>query len=167
MRRIRVANKSRWATLGDRVLVAEWWWQRLRGLLGRPALQSGEGLLLTPCRAVHMAGMKYPLDVAFLDRQGIVVALYHSLLPGRRSSWHARAHSALELPAGTLSATGTREGDTLLYSPARGAEPSRTRLEPQAVLADGIAQPYASDRTPFSSSQVVHDPATSPTLPAT
>lgn len=153
MKHITVANKSRWATLGDRILVADWWWQRLRGLLGRPPLQSGQGLLLTPCRAVHMAGMKYPLDVVFLDRDGIVVALYHSLLPRRRTRWHARAHSALELPAGTLAATGTQEGDTLLYSPARVAGPSRTRLEPQAVLADGI-----------TSSRAVHDSVTSPTL---
>ena len=141
MKRIRVANKSRWATLGDRVLVAEWWWQRLRGLLGRPPLQPGEGLLLTPCRAVHMAGMKYPLDVAFLNQDGIVVALYHSLLPGGRSRWHAAAYSALELPTGTLAATGTREGDTLLLSSVQVADSPATGQECGAILANSSTVP--------------------------
>ncbi len=141
MKCISVANRSRWATLGDRVLVAEWWWQRLRGLLGRPPLQSGEGLLLAPCRAVHMAGMKYPLDVAFLNRDGIVVALYHSLLPGGRSRWHAAAYSALELPAGTLAATGTREGDTLLMSSVQAAGSRATSQESRVILATSSIVP--------------------------
>ena len=37
-------------------------------MLGRPAPRPGEGLLLTPCSSVHMYGMRFPLDVAFLDR---------------------------------------------------------------------------------------------------
>ncbi len=114
-----MANKSRCAPLGDCVIVAEWWWQRLRGLLGRPALQSGEGLLLIPCRAVHMAGMKYPLDVVFLNSEGMVMALYHRLPPGGRTGWHAGSRAALELPAGTLAATGTQEGDTVICSPVQ------------------------------------------------
>ena len=123
MKHVQIANPASGAELGQRVGVAEWWWQRLRGLLGRPRLQPGEGLLLTPCRAIHMAGMKYPLDVIFLDRQGTVVAVYPSIAPGKRTGWHASARSALELPAGTLDATGTQVGHTLRCSPADAREP--------------------------------------------
>lgn len=111
MRTIGLANVTRDRTLGDRIGVADGWWTRLRGLLGRPALQPGEGLLLVPSRAVHMYGMKHSLDVAFLDREGRVVALYTELAPGRRTRWHAEAVRALELPPGTLAATGTVIGD--------------------------------------------------------
>lgn len=124
MRCIQIVEAASGAKLGERVAVAERWWQRLRGLLGQPPLQGGEGLLLTPCRAVHMEGMKYPLDVLFLDRKGTVVAVYHDLAPGARTRWHASARSALELPAGTLEATGTQVGDTLRCSPADTREPS-------------------------------------------
>jgi uncharacterized membrane protein (UPF0127 family) len=124
MRCIQIVEAASGAKLGERVAVAERWWQRLRGLLGRPALQPGEGLLLTPCRAIHMAGMKYPLDVLFLDEQGTVVALYPGIAPGGRTRWHASARSALELPAGTLEATGTQVGDRLRCSPADTREPS-------------------------------------------
>ena len=128
MKYVRIVNQASGAELGTRVGVAEWWWQRLRGLLGRPPLEPGEGLLLNPCRAIHMAGMKYPLDVVFLDRHGVAVGLYPGIAPGKRTRWHRPARSALELPVGTLEATGTQLGDTLRFSPADTREPSIPKL---------------------------------------
>ena len=93
--------------------LADTWWRRLRGLLGRPPLAEGEGLLLVPCRAVHMLGMRYPIDVAFLDGEGLVVAVHPSLEPGARTEWHRSAEVALEVPAGTLGRAAIRPGDRL------------------------------------------------------
>ena len=118
MKLAQVANVTRAQMMGTRVGIADRWWLRLRGLLGRPELQVSEGLLLTPCNAVHMYGMKYPLDVAMLDRSGVVVAVYHVLQPGRRTQLHRTAFQTLELPAGTLRATGTSEGDVLVTTPS-------------------------------------------------
>jgi uncharacterized membrane protein (UPF0127 family) len=118
MRQVRVVNRSRGAVLGDRVAVADRWWPRFRGLLGRDRLPEGEGLLLTPCRSIHMLGMRFPLDAAFLDATGKVVALYRELAPGHATRWHRQAQAALELPAGTLAATGTGEGDLLETTPS-------------------------------------------------
>lgn len=100
--------------LGDRIVIADRWWSRLKGLMGRSSLAPGEGLLLRPCRAVHMMGMRFPLDIAFLDTRGTVVATYPNLRPGARTGWHRQADGALELPAGTLAASGTREGDQIV-----------------------------------------------------
>ena len=58
--------------------------------------------------------MSFPLDVAFLDDHGVIVASYRALGPGARTRWHTNAADALELPAGTLEATGTVEGDTIV-----------------------------------------------------
>lgn len=113
MRVVRAANQ-RGLLLGDRISIADRWWPRLKGLLGRPGLAPGEGMLLRPCRAVHMMGMRFPLDIAFLDQEGTVVAAYPNLRPGARTRWHRRADGALELPAGTLAASGTREGDQIV-----------------------------------------------------
>ncbi len=110
-----VTNLTRSSVLGTRIGHARHWWQRLRGLLGRKSLGDGEGLLLEPCRAVHMLGMRFPLDVAFVDRNGEVVAVYAGLAAGRRTGYHRRARAALELPAGTLASTGTVPGDRLTY----------------------------------------------------
>lgn len=116
MQYITVTNATRGTTLGTRVGIADRWWSRARGLLGRGPLADGEGLFLAPCRAVHMWGMRFPLDIVFVDERGAVVALYHGLRPGRRSHWHGDAHAAVELPSGTLEASGTEEGDALDWS---------------------------------------------------
>jgi uncharacterized membrane protein (UPF0127 family) len=118
---VAVTNLTRRTNLADRVRLADRWWTRLRGLLGRRPLGEGEGLMLMPCRAVHMFGMRYPIDVAFVDRRGGVVAIYHKLEPGSRSSWHRRAAAALEVPAGTLATTGTQTGDVLAWRPSSEA----------------------------------------------
>jgi uncharacterized membrane protein (UPF0127 family) len=118
MRPLRVVNQRGGVVLGDRILHADSFLGRLRGLLGRPAPGPGEGLMLTPCRSVHMFGMRYPIDVAFLDRDGFIVAAYPGLRPGAGTSWHARARHALELPNGALAATGTSVGDRLSWSDA-------------------------------------------------
>lgn len=115
MRYVRAVNSARGKLLGTRIGVADRWWLRLRGLGGRTNLARGEGLLLRPCRAVHMMGMKFSLDVAFLDEGNRIVARYTRLSPGERTRWHRRARAALELPAGTLDDTGTIEGDLVEY----------------------------------------------------
>ena len=116
MRLLRVVNTRGDRELGSRVLLADGWLTRLRGMLARPAPLPGEGLLLSPCRSIHMYGMRYPLDVAFLNAAGRVVASYPALRPGGRTRWHRQATHALELPAGTLESSGTRVGDVLVWS---------------------------------------------------
>ncbi len=110
---LRVRNRTRDLELGDRVTVADTFWTRLRGMLGRPEPVPGEGLLIKPCKAVHMYGMRYPLDILFIDEGHRIEAAYPALPPGSRSKVHKRARFALELPAGTIERTQTREGDRL------------------------------------------------------
>jgi uncharacterized protein len=116
MRLLRVVNNRLDRELGTRIRLADRWTARLRGMLGRPAPARGEGLLLTPCTSIHMYGMRFPLDVAFLDKSGAVVAMYPSLAPGSRTGWHRNAAHALELPSGTLQESGTTVGDVLTWS---------------------------------------------------
>ena len=123
MRLLRVVNTSRNLELGTRIGLADAWLSRLRGMLARPAPQLGEGLLLTPCRSAHMYGMRFPLDIAFLDAERTVVAVYHSLPPGSRTRFHRSAVYALELPAGAFIGTGTAVGDVLAWADA----PARDR----------------------------------------
>lgn len=117
MKTLKVVNATRGSVLGDRVGLADRFLSRLRGLIGRGRLDEGEGLLLVPCRAVHMYGMAYPIDVAFADRGGEIVALYRGLAPGARTKWHGAARVALELPSGSLAGTGTRIGDRVAWFP--------------------------------------------------
>lgn len=117
MRLVRVVNSRSQRELGSRIGLADGWLARLRGMLGRPEPIPGEGLLLTPCRSIHMYGMSYSLDVAFLDVKGAIIAMYPSLFPGSRTRWHRKAVHALELPVGALADSGAAVGDVLLWSP--------------------------------------------------
>jgi len=112
---VRVTNPEEHSVLGERVEEAKTWWSRLRGLLGRSSLKPSEGLLIRPCRAVHMLGMRFPIDVAFVDHEGRVLAAYAGLAPSQLSRYHRQAAAALELPAGTLAATGTLVGHRLEF----------------------------------------------------
>jgi uncharacterized membrane protein (UPF0127 family) len=104
--------------LAERAGVADRFWLRALGLLGRQPLVEGEGLLLRPCKAVHTWGMRYPIDVAFLDRSGRVVASYEGVGPNRRTSWHSSAEWALELPAGVLGRAAVTVGDRISWEEA-------------------------------------------------
>lgn len=86
---------------------------RLRGLLFRAELSPGEGLYLEPCNSIHMFGMSYAIDAVFMDRSGVVVGLIESISPGKISRAFGNARSCLELPAGTIGATGTEIGDLI------------------------------------------------------
>lgn len=87
-------------------------WERMRGLLGRQPLAPDEGLLIDKCGMVHTFGMRYQLDLAFLDPRGRVCKLVHGLRPARCAGTF-RARSTLELAAGTLAQSGLRIGDQL------------------------------------------------------
>lgn len=110
--RVTIGNLDRGKILGERIQLADRWWSRARGLIGT-TLREGDGLLIRPCRAVHMFGMGYSIDVAFLDAGSRVVATYAELRPGRITRFHRSATAALELPAGKLAETGTGVGDRL------------------------------------------------------
>ena len=108
---VRVRNLSRETDLASQASMADSFWRRLRGLLGRDGLQQGEGLVIVPCNSVHMLGMKFPLDVLHLDKSGTVLRALPDLKPGQLGPMVWRSHMAVELPAGTIAASGTVAGD--------------------------------------------------------
>ena len=81
--------------------------ERMRGLLWRPPPGPEEGLLIAPCGAVHTAGMRYAIDLAFLDREMRVRKLVSVLAPWRTAACKG-AHHTLELRSGALAALPIR-----------------------------------------------------------
>ena len=91
--------------------------QRKRGLLGRAGIAKDAAMLLSPCLAVHTVGLGFPIDLAFVDRDGIIVRLVHSLPPWRLAG-SVKARSVIELSAGRLASCQVQLGDRLLLDPA-------------------------------------------------
>ena len=109
-------NVTRGRALATQVSVAGTSAARRRGLLDAEHLAPGSGLWIVPCEAIHTFGMKVPLDIVFLDKHLQVRKISPDVGP-RRISICLRAHSVLELPAGTVARSGTQIGDRLQKSP--------------------------------------------------
>lgn len=110
---VRVTNETRATLLAERCEVARSFLARGRGLMGRAALPAGAGMLIEPCSSVHSFFMRFPIDVVFVDRRHRVVGLAAAMPPNRPYAGAWRARYVVELPAGTIVATGTQLGDTL------------------------------------------------------
>ena len=94
------------------VWAADRWWTRLRGLLARPPLakDGSQALLIRPCASVHTFGMRYPLDLVYLDGNGVIVGLREQLLPWRMSAC-LQAAATVEFHAGALAHLRPRLGE--------------------------------------------------------
>lgn len=93
---------------GKKMLLLEQFWvadtliKRMKGLLGKKELPWGSGLLILPCRSIHMIGMQFPIDAIYLDRDGIVLKVSANLQPGQIDKPVPKAYAVLEVPANTF-----------------------------------------------------------------
>ena len=85
---------------------------RNRGLLRHAAMPAMSALILAPTSAIHTFFMKFPIDVVFVRKDGRVVKVRAGLKPWRVSG-ALGAFAVVELPAASLAASGTTEGDVL------------------------------------------------------
>jgi uncharacterized protein len=115
--RLRVFNSTRQTVLGTSIEVANHGATRRKGLLGRSGLPSGEGIWIVPCESVHTFGMRFPIDLVYLDRNKKVRKVRSGVPPWRLSACLS-AHSVIELASGTIQTTQTRRGDRLEFSSA-------------------------------------------------
>ena len=111
----RLVNARNGSVLAERVESALSMRARLVGLLGRRELPQGEALRIEPCTSIHTFFMKFPIDAAFLARDGTVLRAIPDLRPWRATRIYPKAAMVVELPAGTLRRTDTREGDALQW----------------------------------------------------
>ncbi len=114
-------NETRNELLADRAERADAVLARLKGLLGRDGLGAGEGLHIVPCNSIHTFFMRFPIDVLFLDADGVVIRALDRVVPWRATRIYGRAASVLELPDGVLRSTGTLAGDRVSFLPLAGA----------------------------------------------
>ncbi len=112
MRKLRITN-SKGRLLADHASIAGAGAQSRTGLLKHSRLEPGDGLLIRT-EGVHTFGMKFPIDVVFLSKSKKVLKIRPNMVRGR-IALSVRAHSVLELPAGTLESTGTLAGDQLVF----------------------------------------------------
>jgi uncharacterized membrane protein (UPF0127 family) len=113
MARVVTVRKQDGTVVCERCVLADSWWLRLKGLLGRADLPADEGILLRPAGSIHMFFMRFAIDAVFLDRELQVLRVVEGLRPWRMAS-KRRSRSVLELSVGTCERARVREGDRLV-----------------------------------------------------
>lgn len=125
-RRLVARNSSRGTILAERLEDGSSFWAKFLGLMGRATLPAGDGLWLPGENGIHMLFMRFAIDVVFVappsggqDGPRRVVALRRAIPRWRGVVWLVRgAKGVLELPVGTIDASGTTVGDEVSIGPA-------------------------------------------------
>ena len=109
---MKIINKSKGVVLAD-AIIADTPFKRMKGLLGRKALNEGEALVIKPCNSIHTFFMRFPIDVLFVDKNNKVIKAISSIKPFRITGIYFGAAFVVELSAGTIKRTRTVESDLL------------------------------------------------------
>jgi uncharacterized membrane protein (UPF0127 family) len=114
-------NITRDTVLAERLELGESLLARFMGLMGRPGLPPGDGLWLSGTNGIHMFFMRFAIDAVFLskarpDGNRDVLAAHAGVRPWIGLVPLVRgADGVIELPSGTIEASGTRRGDTIRF----------------------------------------------------
>lgn len=132
-----VYNKSRETFIATQAQVADSYFTRLVGLLGKTKrwAQPGRGLWIVPSRGVHTIGMLFPIDLIFLNKDKQVVYVEEYVRPFRISSLSLKAMSILELPSHTIYHSRTQIGDQLEIARLIKKPPQADRAQAKAANA--------------------------------
>jgi uncharacterized membrane protein (UPF0127 family) len=119
---IELVNGRTDQTLASAVEMADTRATRRRGLLGRDGIDVASALAIVPCWAIHTAFMRFPIDVVFVSRDGVVVRIA-SHVGAWRIVAAPGAYAAIELAAGAAESRGVRLGDRLYTRAGDGSGP--------------------------------------------
>src|SRR6476660_4528906 len=89
---------------------------RRPGLLKHQSLPLGEAMLIAPTNAIHTFFMKFPIDVAFVRKDGSIVKI-RAAMPAWRMAGAWGGHAVVEMAAGSFENAGTVTGDVLVGAP--------------------------------------------------
>lgn len=130
-------NRTRGTFLGVDIKRADRLGARLLGLYRHRNLSLGDGVWLVPCNNIQTIGMKYSIDVVFLDAEYRVVRVCAHVKPGRIIWWVPDAHSAVEVPVGAVESSETRVGDRIEFAESlpEGFAPASARRKSPAMPA--------------------------------
>ncbi len=111
-------NLDRSRSAAPHIEIADTLWKRSIGLIGRQSLEADSGLWLAPCNGIHTFGMRFPIDVLFLNDAGEVMHMKPGLKPWRICGIFRLACVVIELPEGAIATTGITIGTRLMLNNA-------------------------------------------------
>jgi uncharacterized membrane protein (UPF0127 family) len=77
--------------------------QKFRGLLGVQYLEEKQGIVLAGCKQIHTFGMKFPIDIVVLSREGVVIDFVGDLKANKISRYYKDSYYIIELMVNHLN----------------------------------------------------------------
>ena len=99
--------------IADQVELGNTFLKRFKGLMGRRNLSDDQGFYLMPCQSIHTFQMHIPIDVLFLNDDGIVLDIAPEMRPWRTRFAAKGTMSTLELASKMIQRSGIAIGDKL------------------------------------------------------
>lgn len=108
-----IYNSTKKKTVALLAAKADGFFLRLRGLMFKKSLPPDSALVIAPCSAIHTFFMRFPIDAAFIGRDGAVLRVTRNIRPWRLAGPVAKARMVIETAAGTLGEDVIVEGDII------------------------------------------------------
>ena len=96
-----------------KIKIADNFFSRLRGLIGKNFLPQGEGLLIAPCQSIHMCFMKFPIDAIYIDKNFVIKKIVPNLKTWTGFSICLSAWGVVEVAAGEAERLNLKVGEKL------------------------------------------------------
>lgn len=93
--------------------VAESFWSRGKGLLGRKSINENQALWIKPCNNIHTFFMKFAIDCIFVDKKLEIQRLAENVTPFRFVGPFWKSHSVIEVASGFIQQKKLKIGDHL------------------------------------------------------
>ena len=97
-----------------KILIADNFFHRLKGLMFRNEMPQNTGLLLIPCNSVHMCFMSFAIDVIYIDKEYKILKVVKDLKPWIGLSMCRKAWATLEMNSGEAERCGLAVGRKLV-----------------------------------------------------
>lgn len=98
---VKCANKN--IELGNKVVRATSFLERLKGLMFEESLKDNDGMIIYHCNSIHTFFMKFSLDLVFLSKENIVIKIIRNFGPWKFTRMYLKADKVLEMKAHSLS----------------------------------------------------------------
>lgn len=113
MKKVEIINVTKENIICSDGALANSFFSRLKGLIGKNELKINEGLCILPCKSVHTFFMKFSIDVIFVDKNGIVCKIAKNLKPYKISKYISKAQYVIELSSGMCNRFKIEIGDII------------------------------------------------------
>lgn len=98
-----------------RIKTATNFFDRFLGLMGKKDLPDGTGLLIAPCKSIHMLFMRFPIDAVYIDRDFVIKKIVPNLQTWSGVSFCLNAWGVVEFMAGEAERLNLKVGEKLRF----------------------------------------------------